>query len=229
MQRRQSRAPPGRLRLLSSNAEIPLGGPCQLMCECVLKGVKGVYQRSVREPVAESPQGLRSAQSWQSARQASSRYTAGARGGDDHHPLRLTLRISAVSKLRSRCARLASQESGPASCWRASRNLLPSSWNRFGQSELNDGQRAFEECCHAPSHISGRKPLRTPRPDRWTRSPLVNRSGRRNSFGHLVDGLRLRRRGPISPLTGGTRAARGGRAGRDEKISQAGVRVGGEQ
>src|SRR6266404_3006022 len=105
--------------------------------------------------------------------------------------------------------------------------LPTSTWNRFGQSELNDGQRAFEECCHAPSHISGRKPLRTPRPDRWTRAPLVNRSGRRNSFGHLVDGLRLRRRGPISPLTGGTRAAREGRAGRDEKISQAGVRVGG--
>jgi hypothetical protein len=58
---------------------------------------------------------------------------------------------------------------------------------------------------------------------------MVNRPGCRNSFGHLVDGLRLRRRGPISPLTGGTRAARGGRAGRDEKISQAGVRVGGEQ
>src|SRR5258707_12243456 len=69
--------------------------------------------------------------------------------------------------------------------------LPTSTWNRFGQSELNDGQRAFEECCHAPSHISGRKPLRTPRPDRWTRAPLVNRSGRRNSFGHLVDGLRL--------------------------------------
>ncbi len=51
----------------------------------------------------------------------------------------------------------------------------------------------------------------------------------RNSFGHLVDGLRLRRCSPVDPLTGGTRAARAGRAGRDEKISQAGVRVGGEQ
>src|SRR6266403_2948000 len=52
---------------------------------------------------------------------------------------------------------------------------------------------AYEEgCCHAPSHIPGRKPLQTSRLDRWTRASLVNRSGRRNSFGHLVDGLRLR-------------------------------------
>src|ERR1700738_4978817 len=78
---------------------------------------------------------------------------------------------------------------------------------------------AYEEgCCHAPSHIPGRKPLQTSRPDRWTRASLVNRSGRRNSFGHLVDGLRLRLRGIVDPLADGTaatprhRASRGGRA-----------------
>src|SRR6266853_4392903 len=69
---------------------------------------------------------------------------------------------------------------------------------------------AYEEgCCHAPSHIPGRKPLQTSRPDRWTRASLVNRSGRRNSFGHLVDGLRLRLRGIVDPLTGGTAATPG--------------------
>jgi hypothetical protein len=48
---------------------------------------------------------------------------------------------------------------------------------------------------------------------------LVNRSGRRNSFGHLVDRLRLRLRGIVDPLANGTaatpprhRASRGGRA-----------------
>jgi hypothetical protein len=47
---------------------------------------------------------------------------------------------------------------------------------------------------------------------------LVNRSGRRNSFGHLVDRLRLRFRGIVDPLANGTaasprhRASRGGRA-----------------
>src|SRR6266436_8394331 len=78
---------------------------------------------------------------------------------------------------------------------------------------------AYEEgCCHAPSHIPGRKPLQTSRPDRWTRASLVNRSGRRNCFGHLVDGLRLRLRGIVDPLADGTaatprhRAWRGGRA-----------------
>src|SRR6476646_8038113 len=60
-----------------------------------------------------------------------------------------------------------------------------------------------EGCCHAPSHIPGRKPLQTSRPDRWTRASLVNRSGRRNSFGHLVDGLRLRLRGIVDPLADG--------------------------
>src|SRR6266516_1598954 len=64
---------------------------------------------------------------------------------------------------------------------------------------------AYEEgCCHAPSHIPGRKPLQTSRPDRWTRASLVNRSGRHNSFGHLVDGLRLRLRGIVDPLADGT-------------------------
>src|SRR6267142_4035509 len=78
---------------------------------------------------------------------------------------------------------------------------------------------AYEEgCCHAPSHIPGRKPLQTSRPDWWTRASLVNRSGRRNSFGHLVDWLRLRLRGIVDPLADGTaatpprhRASRGGR------------------
>src|SRR6478672_13288396 len=63
-----------------------------------------------------------------------------------------------------------------------------------------------EGCCHAPSHIPGRKPLQTSRPDRWTRASLVNRSGRRNSFGHLVDRLRLRFRGIVDPLADGTAA-----------------------
>ena len=45
--------------------------------------------------------------------------------------------------------------------------------------------------------------------------------------GILLDGVRPRRCSPVDPLTCGTRAARGGRAGRDEKILQAGVRVGG--
>src|ERR1700682_4266743 len=66
---------------------------------------------------------------------------------------------------------------------------------------------AYEEgCCHAPSHIPGRKPLQTSRPDRWTRASLVTRSGRRNSFGHLVDGLRLRLRGIVDPLADGAAA-----------------------
>src|SRR5258708_5275628 len=57
---------------------------------------------------------------------------------------------------------------------------------------------AYEEgCCHAPSDMPGRKPLQTSRPDRWTRASLVNRSGRRNRFGHLVDGLCLRLRGIV--------------------------------
>jgi hypothetical protein len=46
---------------------------------------------------------------------------------------------------------------------------------------------------------------------------MVNRPGCRNSFGHLVDGLRLRRCGPISLLTGDTRAARGDGADRDPR------------
>src|SRR5258706_10282819 len=66
-----------------------------------------------------------------------------------------------------------------------------------------------EGCCHAPSHIPGRKPLQTSRPDRWTRASLVNRSGRRNSFGHLVDGLRLHLRGIVDPLADGTAATPG--------------------
>jgi hypothetical protein len=60
--------------------------------------------------------------------------------------------------------------------------------------------------CHAPSHLPGRKPLLASRPDRWTRASLVNRSGRSNCFGHLVDGLRLHLRGIVDPLTGGTAA-----------------------
>src|ERR1700738_194327 len=66
---------------------------------------------------------------------------------------------------------------------------------------------AYEEgCSHAPSHIPGRKPLQTSRPDRGTRASLVNRSGRRNSFGHLVDGLRLRLRRIADSLAYGTAA-----------------------
>src|ERR1700738_966864 len=90
---------------------------------------------------------------------------------------------------------------------------------------------AYEEgCCHAPSHIPGRKPLQTSRPDRWTRASLVNRSGRRNSFGHLVDGFRLRLRGIVDPLADGTaatprhRASRGGRA-RKKKLSRPRMRA----
>src|SRR2546430_13913759 len=64
-------------------------------------------------------------------------------------------------------------------------------------------------CCHAPSHIPGGRPLQTSRPDRWTRASLVNRSGRHNSFGHLVDGLRLRLRGIVDPLADGTAATPG--------------------
>jgi hypothetical protein len=80
--------------------------------------------------------------------------------------------------------------------------------NCLGNCRLNEGPpNAYQEgCCHAPSHIPGRKPLRTSRPDRWTRASLVNRSGRRNSFGHLVDGLRLRLRGIVDPLADGTAA-----------------------
>jgi hypothetical protein len=52
----------------------------------------------------------------------------------------------------------------------------PISWNCFGHSKLNDGRRAshFEECCHAPSHTSGRKPLQTLRFDWRRQPPLVN-------------------------------------------------------
>jgi hypothetical protein len=51
-----------------------------------------------------------------------------------------------------------------------------------------------------------------------TRASLVNRSGLRNSFGHLIGGLRLRLRGIVDQLADGTaalprhRASRGGRA-----------------
>src|ERR1700738_1683760 len=69
---------------------------------------------------------------------------------------------------------------------------------------------AYEEgCCHAPSHIPGRKPLLASRPDRWTRASLVNRSGRSNSFGHLVVRPRLRLRGIADPLADGTAAPPG--------------------
>src|SRR5438876_3138839 len=51
--------------------------------------------------------------------------------------------------------------------------IVRRSWNYFGRHELNEGHR-FEECYHAPSHLSGRKPLQTPRPDRRRPPPLVN-------------------------------------------------------
>src|SRR3984893_10674105 len=67
-------------------------------------------------------------------------------------------------------------------------------------------QRLRGGYCHAPSHIPGRKPLLASRPDRWTRASLVNRSGRSNSFGHLVVRPRLRLRGIADPLADGTAA-----------------------
>ena len=81
----------------------------------------------------------------------------------------------------------------------------------FWQLPIEGGSpNAYEEgCCHAPSHIPGRKPLLASRPDRWTRASLVNRSGRTNSFGHLVDRPRLRLRGIADPLADGTAAPPG--------------------
>jgi hypothetical protein len=78
--------------------------------------------------------------------------------------------------------------------------------NCFGNCRLNEGPpNAYEEgCCYAPSHIPGREPLLASRPDRWTWASLVNRSGRSNSFGHLVDRPRLRLPGIADPLANGT-------------------------
>jgi len=97
--------------------------------------------------------------------------------------------------------------------------------NCGGNCQLNEGPpNAYKEgCCDAPPHIPGRKPLQTSRPDRWTRGFLVNRSGRCNSFGHLVDGLRLRLRGIVDPLADGTAARPGivprAAAGRGKNLS----------
>ena len=81
--------------------------------------------------------------------------------------------------------------------------------NCCGSCRLNESLQRLRGGCHAPSHIPGRKPLQTSRPDRRTRASLVNRSGRRNSFGHPVDGVCLRLRGIADPLADGTAAPPG--------------------
>jgi hypothetical protein len=52
-------------------------------------------------------------------------------------------------------------------------DLLRGRGNCFGNSGLNNGDHAQEGCCHAPSDISGRKPLQTLRLDLRRQAPKV--------------------------------------------------------
>jgi hypothetical protein len=73
--------------------------------------------------------------------------------------------------------------------------------NCFGSRPITSSPNARKErCCHAPSSVSRRKPLKAPRSHR---AALVSRFSRRRGCQHLGVGLRRCRRGHASPLTGG--------------------------
>jgi hypothetical protein len=69
-------------------------------------------------------------------------------------------------------------------------------WNCFDNCRLNWGANA-EGCRHALSDISRRTPLKT---FRFSRQPLVNRSGHRSICCAPTSGLRLCLRGPFGSL-----------------------------
>jgi hypothetical protein len=74
---------------------------------------------------------------------------------------------------------------------------VPTGWNYFDNCRLNGGANA-EGCRHALSDISRRTPLQT---FRFSRQPLVNRSGHRSICWPPTGGLRLCLRGPFGSLS----------------------------